>query len=51
LVLTFPDPTIAGGKSSADTEIVEARYVDSVQNGRVVQAVDFVSDARRLPGR
>ena len=44
LVLTYVDPTDARGKSSADSDIVEARYVDIVPNDRVVQAVDFVSD-------
>src|SRR4051812_8505597 len=44
LVLTYADPTGSRGKSSADSDIVEARYVDIVPNDRVVQAVDFVSD-------
>lgn len=44
LVLTYADPGDARGKSSADSDIVEARYVDIVPNARVVQAVDFVSD-------
>jgi uncharacterized protein YndB with AHSA1/START domain len=37
-------PNWRSGKSSADSDIVEARYVDIVPNGRVVQAVDFASD-------
>ena len=44
LVLTYVDPADAHGKSSADSDIVEARYVDIVPDDRVVQAVDFVSD-------
>jgi uncharacterized protein YndB with AHSA1/START domain len=44
LVLTYVDPAGAGAKSSADSDIVEARFVDIVQNDRVVQAVDFVSN-------
>jgi uncharacterized protein YndB with AHSA1/START domain len=44
LVLTYVDPPDAGAKSSADSDIVEARFVDIVRNDRVVQAVDFVSD-------
>jgi uncharacterized protein YndB with AHSA1/START domain len=44
LILTYLDPTGAGAKSSADSDIVEARFVDLVRNDRVVQAVDFVSD-------
>ena len=50
LVLTYADPTDARGKSSADSDIVEARYVDIVPNDRVVQAVDFVSDDPAFAG-
>jgi uncharacterized protein YndB with AHSA1/START domain len=50
LVLTYAAPTTAGGKSSADSDIVEARYVDVVRNDRVVQAVDFVSDDPAFAG-
>jgi uncharacterized protein YndB with AHSA1/START domain len=44
LVLTYADASAAPGKSTADTDIVEARFVDIVPGARVVQAVDFVSD-------
>jgi uncharacterized protein YndB with AHSA1/START domain len=44
LVLTYADAARAPGKASADTDIVEARFVDVVPGERVVQAVDFVSD-------
>jgi uncharacterized protein YndB with AHSA1/START domain len=44
LVLTYADASAAPGKSTADTDIVEARFVDIVPEARVVQAVDFVSD-------
>jgi uncharacterized protein YndB with AHSA1/START domain len=50
LVLTYADPTAARGKSSADSDIVEARYVDIVPNDRVIQAVDFVSDDPSFAG-
>ena len=50
LVLTYASPTGSGGKSSADSDIVEARYVDIVGNDRVVQAVDFVSDDPAFAG-
>ncbi len=43
LVLTYSDTSRAGGKASADSDIVEARFVDVVPNVRVVQAVDFVA--------
>src|SRR5690606_29367860 len=50
LVLTYLDPTSAPGKSSADSDVVEVRYVEIVPGDRVVQAVDFVSDDPELAG-
>ena len=50
LVLTYVDPTDSRGKSSADSDIIEARYVDIVADDRVVQAVDFVSDDPAFAG-
>ena len=44
LVLTYPDGSGATGKASADSDIVEARYIGFVPGERIVQAVDFVSD-------
>jgi uncharacterized protein YndB with AHSA1/START domain len=44
LVLTYADATSAPGKSTADSDIVEARFVDLVPGALVVQAVDFASD-------
>jgi uncharacterized protein YndB with AHSA1/START domain len=44
LVLTYVDASRAPGKATADSDIVEARYLDIVPGVRVVQAVDFVSD-------
>jgi uncharacterized protein YndB with AHSA1/START domain len=44
MVLTYPDASGAPGKSSADSDIVEVRFVDIVPGERIVQAVDFVSD-------
>ncbi|GAA2470216.1 SRPBCC domain-containing protein [Winogradskya humida] len=51
LVLTYADASAAHGKTTADTDIVEAEFVDIVAGARVVQAVTFVSDdpARRAP--
>jgi len=43
-VLTYSDASGAPGKASADSDIVEARFIDIVPGERVVQAVDFVSD-------
>jgi uncharacterized protein YndB with AHSA1/START domain len=44
MVLTYRDAQGAPGKATADSDIVEARFVDIVPGERVVQAVDFVSD-------
>ena len=50
LVLTYSDASRAAGKATADSDIVEARYVDIVPDVRVVQAVDFVSDDPAFAG-
>ena len=50
LVLTYTDPAGSPGKTSGDADIVDARYIDIVPNDRVVQAVDFVSDAPEFAG-
>ncbi|GAA4974209.1 SRPBCC family protein [Actinoplanes utahensis] len=44
LVLTYADASAAPGKTTADSDVVEARFVEIVPGVRVVQAVDFVSD-------
>ncbi len=44
LFLTYADASTAPGKATADSDIVEARFVDLVPGALVVQAVDFVSD-------
>src|SRR6266487_729313 len=44
MVLTYSDASGAPGKATAESDIVEARFVDIVSGERVVQAVDFVSD-------
>ena len=43
MVLTYSDASGAPGKATAESDIVEARFVDIVPGERVVQAVDFVS--------
>jgi uncharacterized protein YndB with AHSA1/START domain len=50
LVLTDADATTAPGKSSADSDIVDVRFLDIVPDDRVVQAVDFVADDPRFAG-
>lgn len=44
LVLTYDDSSAAHGKATADSDVVDARFVEVVPRRRVVQAVDFVSD-------
>ena len=44
MVLTYSDASGAPGKATAESDIVEARFVDIVPGERVVQAVDFISD-------
>ena len=44
LVLRYADASVSRGKASADTDIVESRFIDVVPGVRVVQAVEFVSD-------
>lgn len=44
MILTYDDVSAAPGKTTADSDIIEARFVDIVPGVRVVQAVDFVSD-------
>ena len=50
LVLTYDDPGAATGKATADSDVVEARFVDITPGVRVVQAVDFVSDDPAFAG-
>jgi uncharacterized protein YndB with AHSA1/START domain len=44
MVLTYADESGTPGKATADSDIVEGRFLDVVPGARVVQAVDFVSD-------
>ena len=44
MVLTYAEPSASRGKSTADSDVVEARFVEIVPGARVVQAVDFISD-------
>lgn len=44
MILTYADVSAAPGKATADSDIVEARFVDIVPGVRIVQAVDFVSN-------
>jgi uncharacterized protein YndB with AHSA1/START domain len=44
MILTYADASTAPGKTTADSDVFETRFVDIVPGARVVQAVDFVSD-------
>ena len=44
MILAYADASAAPGKATADSDIVEVRFIDIVPGVRVVQAVDFVSD-------
>src|SRR5690348_2398581 len=50
MVLTYVDASEAHGKSSVDSDVVEARFVEIAPGERVVQAVDFVSDDPAFAG-
>jgi uncharacterized protein YndB with AHSA1/START domain len=50
LVLTYQDAGRQRGKTTADSDVVEARYVDLVPGVRVVQEIDFESDESSFAG-
>lgn len=50
MVLTYADPAGAQGKSTDDSDVVEARFVEIVPGARVAYAVTFVSDDPAFAG-
>ena len=44
LVLTYTDASASRGKTTAASDVIDARFVDLVPGVRVVQAVAFVSE-------
>lgn len=50
MVLTYADPSGSPGKATADSDIVEGRFVELVPGRRVVQAVEFESDDPAFAG-
>jgi len=44
MVLKYPDHLALRGKTTLDTDVVEARFTELVPNERVVYSVEFVSD-------
>ena len=51
MVLTYADASASEGKASADSDIVEARFVDIVPGVRVVPVVDLVSEDPPTPAQ
>lgn len=50
LVLHYSDASASPGKATADTDVVEARFVEIVAGERLVQAVDFASEDPAFSG-
>lgn len=50
LVLTYGDAQTARGKTTANSDVVEARFVDLVPDVRVKQGIDFLSDDPSFAG-
>ena len=50
LVLTYADPSASPAKSTAESDVVDVRFLDIIPNDRVVQAVNFVADAPEFAG-
>jgi uncharacterized protein YndB with AHSA1/START domain len=50
MLLTYADTSTTPGKTTADSDVVEARYVDIVPGVRVVREVTFVADDPELAG-
>ena len=50
LVLSYDNSSDGQGKASADTDVVDARFVEMTPGARVVQAVKFESDDPRYAG-
>jgi len=48
LVLTYGDA--GSGKTTSDSDVVDARFTELIPNRRVTQAVDFVSDDPAFSG-
>lgn len=50
LVLTYDDGPQGSGKTTGDSDVVEARFIEISANERIVQEVDFVSDDPAFAG-
>jgi uncharacterized protein YndB with AHSA1/START domain len=50
MVLTYKDASAAPGKSSVDSDVVVARFIELVPHKQVVEAVEFESDDPSFAG-
>jgi uncharacterized protein YndB with AHSA1/START domain len=50
MVLSYTDRRSTAGKTTANSDVVEGRFVEIVAPTRIVQAVDFVSDDPEFAG-
>ncbi|KQV77110.1 ATPase [Aeromicrobium sp. Root344] len=50
MVLTYDDPAGGAGKSTADSDVVEATFVELADGERVVEAIEFESDDPAFAG-
>jgi len=50
MVLTYDDPAGEAGKSTADSDVVEATFVELADGERVVEAIEFESDDPAFAG-
>jgi len=50
LVLTYDEGVHGSGKTTDESDVVEARFVEIAANERIVQEVDFVSDDPTFAG-
>jgi uncharacterized protein YndB with AHSA1/START domain len=50
MVLTLTDPAAGAGKSTIDSDVVEATFVELVEGQRVVEAIEFESDDPTFAG-
>lgn len=50
LVLSYTDESAGGGKTTPESDVVDARFLEIVPDVRVAQAVDFVSDDPAVSG-
>jgi uncharacterized protein YndB with AHSA1/START domain len=50
MVLTYTDASGSRGKATADSDVVDVRFVEIVPDVRIVQAVDFESDNPAFAG-